>query len=93
MSGQARSWRSTTCATAVPPSWVIKRVLLGPAALRKAAARQAADDKERWMLRQPSEVRRSFVREVLEGGVHEEAWMLRQPDHVRESYVAEVLGH
>ena len=44
------------------------------------------------MLRQPSEVRRSFVREVLESGRNEEAWMLRQPDAVRHSYVAEVLG-
>lgn len=76
----------------MPPHWVIKRVLLGPAAVRKAAASQAADEKERWMLRQPTEVRRSFVREVLEKGVNEEAWMLRQPDHVRHSYVAEVLG-
>jgi hypothetical protein len=71
---------------------VIKRVLLGPAPLRRAAARQATDDKERWMLSQSAEVRRSFVREVLENGVNEEAWMLRQPDHVRHSYVAEVLG-
>lgn len=76
----------------MPPGWVIKRVLLGPAAVRKAAASQAADEKERWMLRQPAEVRRSFVCEVLEKGVNEEAWMLRQPDHVRHSYVAEVLG-
>lgn len=77
----------------MPPEWVIKRVLLGPAPLRRAAAAQATDERERWMLRQSAEVRRSFVREVLEGGVNEEAWMLRQPDHVRESYVAEVLGH
>ena len=76
-----------------PPDWVVKRVLLGPAAIRKAAARQAADGKERWMLLQPVEVRRSFVREVLEKGVNEEAWMLLQPDHVRHSYAAEVLGH
>jgi len=76
-----------------PPDWVVKRVLLGPAALRKAAARQAADERERWMLRQSSEVRRSFVHEVLEQGVNEEAWMLLQPDEVRHSYAAEVLGH
>ena len=75
-----------------PPPWVVKRVLLGPAALRKAAARSAPGKKERWMLRQPAEVRRSFVRDVLEGGKNEEAWMLHQPDHVRHSYVAEVLG-
>lgn len=76
-----------------PPAWIVKRVLLGPAALRKAAASQAADERERWMLRQPSAVRRSFVREVLEKGVNEEAWMLLQPDDVRRSYAAEVLGH
>jgi hypothetical protein len=77
----------------MPPDWVVKRVLLGPAALRKAAARQTSDEKELWMLRQPTEVRRSFVSEVLENGVDEEAWMLLQPDEVRHSYVAEVLGH
>ena len=77
----------------MPPAWVVKRVLLGPAALRRAAAAQAADDKERWMLRQPVSVRRSFVREVLEKGVNEEAWMLLQDDEVRRSYVTEVLGH
>jgi hypothetical protein len=76
-----------------PPEWVVKRVLLGPAALRKAAARQAADERERWMLRQSADVRRSFVREVLEKGVNEEAWMLLQPDDVRRSYASEVLGH
>ena len=76
----------------MPPSWVAKRVLLGPAAVRKAAARQATDEKERWMLGQPVEVRRSFVREVLEKGGSEEAWMLLQPDDVRKRYVAEVLG-
>jgi hypothetical protein len=47
------------------------------------------------MLRQPVEVRRSYVHEVLArgGGDHlEQAWMLLQPDHVREAYVYEVLG-
>ena len=76
----------------MPPPWVIKRVLLGPAAVRRAAASQARDKKERWMLRQPVQVRRSFVREVLEQGGNEEAWMLLQPDAVRKSYVADVLG-
>jgi hypothetical protein len=76
----------------MPPEWVVKRVLLGPASVRKAAARRATDKKERWMLNQPAPVRRSFVREVLEKGTNEEAWMLHQPDHVRHSYVAEVLG-
>jgi hypothetical protein len=76
----------------MPPEWIVKRVLLGPASVRKAAARRATDKKERWMLNQPTSVRRSFVAEVLEKGTGEEAWMLLQPDHVRKSYVAEVLG-
>ena len=76
----------------MPPHWLVKRVLLGPTSVRKAAASRSADKKERWMLRQALEVRRSFVREVLEQGRNEEAWMLHQPDHVRHSYVAEVLG-
>jgi hypothetical protein len=44
------------------------------------------------MLMQPTAVRRSFVREVLEKGGSEEAWMLLQPEEVRHSYVAEVLN-
>ncbi|HEX6711821.1 MAG TPA: hypothetical protein VF066_00500 [Thermoleophilaceae bacterium] len=75
----------------MPPPWVIKRVLLGPGSVRKAAARRATDKKERWMLRQPIDVRRSFVRDVLEKGGSEEAWMLLQPEAVRRSYVTEVL--
>ena len=72
------------------PLWLQKRVLLGPAAIRKAAQRNLAP-KERWMLGQPRNVRRSYVREVLDGGGNEEAWMLLQPDDVRESYVRDVL--
>jgi hypothetical protein len=77
----------------MPPAWLVKRVLLGPASIRQAAAGRTTDKQERWMLRQPTSVRRSFVREVLEKGASEEAWMLLQPDDVRHSYVAEVLGH
>lgn len=75
-----------------PPPWVVKRVLLGPAPVRKAAASRATDPVERWMLLQPVEVRRSYVSDVLEGGASQEAWMLLQPDAVRRSYVSEVLG-
>ena len=75
-----------------PPDWVVRRVLLGPGPLRKAAAARAEDPQERWMLCQSAAVRRSYVREVLEKGVNEEAWMLLQPDDVRRSYVVEVLG-
>jgi hypothetical protein len=68
-------------------------VLLGPAAVRRAAARRATAPQERWMLMQPTDVRRSYVRDVLERSGNEEAWMLLQPDQVRRSYVAEVLNH
>jgi hypothetical protein len=63
--------------------------------VRKAAARRATDQTERWMLTQPLEVRRSYVENVLERGGSddvEQAWMLLQPETVRRSYVEEVLG-
>jgi hypothetical protein len=69
-------------------------VLRAPAFVRKAAARQAREPVEQWMLRQPRATRASYVREVLEKGGDErlaEIWMLRQPEAVRESYIAEVL--
>jgi hypothetical protein len=78
-----------------PPGWVVKRVLLGPATVRRTAARRAADPTERWMLLQSLDVRRSYVRDVLErggSGEVEQAWMLLQPEEVRRSYVEEVLG-
>ena len=74
-----------------PPRWIVKRVLLGPAAVRRAAAGRARDRRERWMLRQSAPVRRSFVRDVIDGGGSEEAWMLLQSEEVRVSYVEEVL--
>ena len=74
-----------------PPNWIVKRVLLGPATVRRAAASRSRDRRESWMLRQSIAVRRSFVREVIERGRNEEAWMLLQPEDVRRSYVAEVL--
>src|SRR4051794_8802122 len=73
---------------------VARMVLRGPAFVRRAAAAQAKDPVEAWMLRQPASVRRSYVREVLDRGGDErlaEIWMLRQPDAVRESYVREIL--
>jgi hypothetical protein len=78
----------------MPSPWVVKRVLLSPAPLRRAAARRL-EEHERWLLRQPGPVRRAFVREVIDRGWtegREQAWMLMQPDGVRLSYVAEVLG-
>jgi hypothetical protein len=42
-----------------------KRVLLGPAALRRYVAARS-DPETAWMLRQSRSVRESYVREVLE---------------------------
>jgi hypothetical protein len=72
-----------------------KRVLLGPAPLRRAAAARALRPEEAWMLRQAREVRRTYAAQVLDGhgdlDVLTEIWMLRQPKEVRESYIEEVL--
>jgi hypothetical protein len=68
--------------------------LRAPALVRRAAATQARDPVEQWMLRQPKHVRTSYVAEVLDRGGDErlaEIWMLRQPEAVRESYIEEVL--
>ena len=69
-------------------------VLRGPGFIRRAAASQARDPVERWMLGQPRAVRDSYVREVIDRGGDErlaEIWMLRQPQEVRESYIREIL--
>lgn len=69
-------------------------VLRAPGFLRRAAASQADEPEQRWMLSQPKSVRQSYVREVLDKGGDErlaEIWMLRQSDSVRESYIAEIL--
>lgn len=72
-----------------------RAVLLGPAVIRHAVAARSASAEERWMLEQPTEVRQSFAREVLDAPgdveVRTQIWMIRQPDAVRESYVAAVL--
>jgi hypothetical protein len=68
-----------------------KRILLGPAPLRRAAAARALRREEAWMLRQSRAVRASYADHVLDGKGDAEVWMLRQPEHVRESYIREVL--
>ena len=74
---------------------LMKRVLLGPAPLRRAAATRVELPQEGWMLNQPREVRRSYAAEVLDANgdpdVLAEIWMLRQPEEVRRSYIEEVL--
>jgi len=44
------------------------------------------------MLRRPRELRRSYLREVVEGGEDQERWMLLQHDEVCRSFVEEVLS-
>jgi hypothetical protein len=69
-----------------------RSILLAPDRIARAAARVAADRRQRWMLLQPRAVRASYAREAFEQGPKaEEVWMLRQPDSVRESYLREVL--
>ena len=71
-----------------------RQVLLAPDAVARAAARVARLPEQRWMLRQPKSVRRSFCEEVLgrpDEELRQQVWMLRQPDAVRESYIRDVL--
>lgn len=83
----------STCT--VPGRMGIERsVLMGPDWVARAAASTRTDPRERWMLRQPRDVRRSYAREVLGRPGEErlaEAWMLMQDEPVRLSYVDEVL--
>ena len=72
-----------------------KQLLVAPDAVAKAAAPMAAEPEQRWMLRQPRAIRRSFSEEVF-GQPDEEArqqlWMLHQPREVRLSFVKHVLA-
>ena len=76
-------------------SSVERQVLLAPDAVARAAANVVRGRRERWMLRQPRSVRRSYVFEVLVFGddreLREQRWMLLQAEAVRVSYVIEVL--
>jgi hypothetical protein len=76
----------------LPPG--ARRVLLAPGAVTSALAAADGDPERRWMLRLPREVRRSFVRDVIDQGggrAAQERWVLLQDDRVRESYVESVL--
>ena len=72
-----------------------RQVLTAPDMVARAAAAVAPDREQRWMLRQPRDVRCSYADEVL-GRPNEdllaEAWMLRQPRKVRLSYLDEVAS-
>jgi hypothetical protein len=71
-----------------------RQVLLAPDVVARAAARVAQLPEQRWMLKQPRAVRRSFAEDVLgrpDAGLRQQVWLLRQGDAVRESFVREVL--
>jgi hypothetical protein len=73
-----------------------RAILTAPAAVAKTAAYATSDPEQRWMLRQPREVRLSFAEEVLgrpDAAERQEVWMLRQPRAVRESFIQQVLAH
>lgn len=70
------------------------RILTAPDVVARAAAAAARDPRQRWMLRQPRAVRRSYAAQVLGRPDEErlaEEWMLLQAEPVRRSYVEEVL--
>src|SRR3954454_12202914 len=71
-----------------------RQILLAPDVVAKGAARVAPLPEQRWMLRQPRPLRRSFADEVFDQPDMErrqQVWMLRQADDVRESFIAHVL--
>jgi hypothetical protein len=72
-----------------------RAVLVAPDRVARAAATVMLDAQQRWILRQPRDVRRSFATEVVTRGggdpVAQERWMLLQDDVVRHSYVHDVL--
>ena len=73
-----------------------RQVLTAPDVVARAAAAVAADREQRWMLRQPRDVRCSYADEVLgrpDEDERAEAWMLRQPRALRLSYLEEVVAH
>jgi hypothetical protein len=71
-----------------------RQLLLAPDVVARAAARMAPLLEQRWMLRQPRQLRRSFAEEVFEQPDMErrqQAWMRGQDDDVRESFIEHVL--
>ena len=72
-----------------------RTILVGPDWVARAASNATNDPQQKWMLRQPRAVRRSYAAECFGRPDEErraEAWMLLQPDAVRRSYVEQVLS-
>jgi hypothetical protein len=72
-----------------------RTVLEAPDFIARAAAGSTDDPQASWLLRQPRDVRASYVSDVLDGDGDQtllaEAWLLRQPDEVRASYLRDVV--
>ena len=76
------------------PTGLERAVLTGPDVIARTAARRVDVPEQRWLLRQPRAVRRSFVERVIDADSDRNAaerWMLGQNEKVRKSYIAEVL--
>jgi hypothetical protein len=76
------------------PNGLERAVLTGPDVIARAAARTVEAPEQRWLLRQPREVRCSFVEQVIDRPDDPNAaerWMLLAPQAVRRSYVKDVL--
>jgi hypothetical protein len=76
------------------PSATERSILTAPGPVAKTAAYATAEPEQRWMLRQPRDVRCSFAEQVFgrpDATERQEIWMLRQPKAVRESFIREVL--
>lgn len=72
-------------------------MLLAPVSVARTAALMLSPTQReaRWMLMQSRELRRDYVRAVLDGPPQQHAqeiWMLRQDDDVRESFIRDVLA-
>ena len=76
------------------PSATERSILTAPGPVAKTAAYASGEPEQRWMLRQPREIRLSFAEEVFgrpDATERQEIWMLRQPKAIRESFIREVL--
>jgi hypothetical protein len=74
----------------LPPA--ARAVLSAPDFVAKGLAARERDPQRRWILRRPRDVRRDFVRHVIDGAGDQERWMLLQDDATRQSYIDDVGG-
>jgi hypothetical protein len=68
-----------------------RAVLTGPDLVARGIAAADQDPERRWILRRPRDIRRDFLRTVIDGDGDQERWMILQDDEIRHSYINEVL--